>query len=453
MTPLSPKVLKRIQNLWARMMDPSSDKESAAARTALLELLKKNNRTWHDLQKIMAEIEIQRMAAEEAAAAATRAAGWKKGPDGDDLGIPGNNLLGLMLHLIEEYLWVTAEECLTIALWILHTYVFRQFRHTPRLLVISPIEECGKTTVLKVIEQLAHETERYGSVTAATIYHQLEHTPGITLLIDEADNLDLFNDRKMRQIFNYGHETSGADIGRFNNGRPQKYSVSAPLALGTIQELPRPLMSRSIVVNMHRSPKQVKPFYETDRAFIIVREALGRWAARCNLNRNPEMPAGFRGRRADNWRCLVAIADDLGFGYDEVARAAAVALGSDKQYENQHITVLTDIRTVFDMYGADRLSTKAELIPALAGLEDSPWGEWTGLDGTAAPHLLTQGDIGRLLRPFAIRSKTLWPPGRRPGTKSESGYSRQQFEAAWASYCEPSAPPPQESKVRYLPRP
>jgi hypothetical protein len=47
------------------MMDPSSDKESAAARTALLELLNKNGRTWHDLQKIMAEIEMQRMAAEK----------------------------------------------------------------------------------------------------------------------------------------------------------------------------------------------------------------------------------------------------------------------------------------------------------------------------------------------------------------------------------------------------
>jgi hypothetical protein len=99
---------------------------------------------------------------------------------------------------------------------------------------------------------------------------------------------------------------------------------------------------------------------------------------------------------------------------DEAARAAAVALGSDRQYENQHITLVTDIRTVFHRYDKDRLRTKAELIPALAGLEDSPWGEWTGLDGTAAPHMLTQGDIGRLLRPFAIRLKTLWPPGRRP---------------------------------------
>jgi hypothetical protein len=93
---------------------------------------------------------------------------------------------------------------------------------------------------------------------------------------------------------------------------------------------------------------------------------------------------------------------------------------------------------------------KAELIPALAGLEDSPWGEWTALE-VRPRRMLTQGRPR--VTPFAIRSKTLWPPGRRPGTKSESGYSRQQFEAAWASYCEPSATPPQASKFRYLSRP
>ena len=130
-----------------------------------------------------------------------------------------------------------------------------------------------------------------------------------------------------------------------------------------------------------------------------------------------------------------------------------MALSSDRQYENQHITLLTDIRRAFNRYDKDRLRTKAELIPALAGLEDSLWSEWAGLDDTATPHMLTQGDIGRLLRPFAIRSKTLWPPGQRPGTKSESGYSREQFKAAWASYCETTATPPQASKVRYLSRP
>jgi hypothetical protein len=102
---------------------------------------------------------------------------------------------------------------------------------------------------------------------------------------------------------------------------------------------------------MHRSPHRLKPFDETDRAFIIVREAIGKWAARCNLN--PEIPAGFRGRTADNWRCLVAIADDLGFGYAEAARAAAVALGSDRQYENQHITLLTDISGLGNVLGTN----------------------------------------------------------------------------------------------------
>ena len=192
---LSAKDLKRFQDLWARIFDPASaSEEIATARTKLNELLKKNGLTRHDLPKIIAEIERERMAAEEAAAAATRAAGWKNG----DLGIPGNNLLALMLRLIEGYISVTEEERLAISLWVLHTHVFRHFHHTPRLLVISPIEECGKTTVLKVIEQLAYEPARFGGVTAAMIYHQLESTPGITLLIDEADNLDLFNDRKMR---------------------------------------------------------------------------------------------------------------------------------------------------------------------------------------------------------------------------------------------------------------
>jgi Protein of unknown function (DUF3631) len=433
------------------MMDPSSDKESLTARAALIEALRKNGRTWHDLQKIMADIEAEKTAGEAAAAAATRASGWRKGPYGDDLGIPNNDLLALLLRLIEIYVSVTAEERLSIALWILHTYVFRQFRCTPRLLIISPIENCGKTTVLRLIEQLAYEPDRSGSTTAASIYHQLERTPGITLLIDEADNLDLFNDPKMRQVFNYGHEVGGA-IRRFIGGQPQKYGVSAPLALGTIRALPRPLMSRSIAINMHRSPDQLEVFDETDRAFIVTREAIQKWAARCTLSREPEMPAGFHGRTADNWRPLLAIADDLGVEYGEAARAAAVALGSDRQYENPHITLLTDIRTVFEMYKVDRIRTKLELIPALAGLEDSLWGEWTGVDDTTAPHRLTQGDIGRLLRPFRIRSKTLWRPQRNSGTKSESGYYRSQFEAAWASYCQTTSTPPHTNKIIYLPR-
>src|SRR5260370_13343834 len=89
----------------------------------------------------------------------------------------------------------------------------------------------------------------------------------------------------------------------------------------------------------------------------------------------------------------------------------------------RHITLLTDIRTAFNRYDKDRLRTKAELIPALAGLEDSPWGEWAGPDGAAGPPMLTQCGIGRFVPPLASRSKSLGLPGRRPATQLRTGYS------------------------------
>ena len=61
MPKLSAKDLKRLQDLWARIIDPASaSEETATARTKLNELLKKNGLTRHDLPKIMAKIEMQR---------------------------------------------------------------------------------------------------------------------------------------------------------------------------------------------------------------------------------------------------------------------------------------------------------------------------------------------------------------------------------------------------------
>jgi Protein of unknown function (DUF3631) len=420
MVKLSSKVLNKIQNLWARMLDPASaPAEAEKARSAILELLKNHGYAWRDLQKIMADIEIEKAATEAAAAAATRARGWKP-PNGDDLGIPNNDLLGLMLAVMEQYIFVPPEDLMAIALWCLHSHVFFRFPVTPRLLLISPVENCGKTTVLKVLNQLAYEPDMVGNTTAAAIYLLLQERPGTTQLIDEADNQNLVGDSKLRAIFNKGYEHGS--IRRGGGGRSQVFQVGAPLALATIRALPRPLMSRSIAVNMHRSPVELKIFDAADPAWIVVREAIQKWAARCTLSPEPEVPEGFHGRLAANWRPLLSIADDLGFTHGETARSAAMVLGSSRQYENPLTTLLTDIRTVFDMSQASRLVTKTELIPALAGLEDSMWADWAGMDDMGVPHLLTQGDLGRLLgKDLGIRSKTLWPPRRRQDTKSPSG--------------------------------
>ena len=56
--------------------------------------------------------------------------------------------------------------------------------------------------------------------------------------------------------------------------------------------------------------------------------------------------------------------------------------------------------------------------------------------------------MARMLSPFGIRPKTIWPPRRGTRDRSAKGYLRKQFEAAWASYCDGT--PVQHRNVRYL---
>jgi hypothetical protein len=43
--------------------------------------------------------------------------------------------------------------------------------------------------------------------------------------------------------------------------------------------------------------------------------------------------------------------------------------------------------------------------------------------------------LARLLRPFGIKPRTLWPPQRTGGSRSARGYFRADFEAVLSAYC------------------
>jgi len=81
-----------------------------------------------------------RMAADEAARGSEQGRrSWKKGPVHLTIGNPATTS-GLMLTLIEEYIWVSAEERLSnrrFGIW--HTYTSADSAHARGLLVIRPI--------------------------------------------------------------------------------------------------------------------------------------------------------------------------------------------------------------------------------------------------------------------------------------------------------------------------
>jgi hypothetical protein len=140
---------------------------------------------------------------------------------------------------------------------------------------------------------------------------------------------------------------------------------------------------------------------------------------------------GLRNRPADNWRPLIAIADACGDAWGELAREAAVALSRQRPDEDPGITLLSDIRDIFNRRRSDRLPS-AIMVDELVGIEGGLWAEWRGIRDDRQPRRLSQGELAHLLAPFGIRPRSIWAA---PRTKSAKGYTREQFEPAWGAYC------------------
>ena len=409
---------RRIRKLHAKLDSASSQSERETALKKIHELLNQYGRTWNDIAEILAAID----AVDHANTSAPQQAPTEE-PES------GINVLDLVIRLVETHIAITPAECMAVALWILHTYVFDRFRFTPRLAAVSPVRGAGKSTLMALIEQLVAEPHKSDDISPAAVYHQVDSNPHTCFIIDEGDNADLPRSNKLRAVFNSGHERSGA-VTRFMGAWSQRYSTFAPLAIAAIGILPLPLLHRSILINMQRRPPEIE--IETLNVdgpeFSASRELIQRWASTCRLDLKPEIPAELSNRPADNWRVLLAIADNLGHGTK--ARSAALELNANRPDEDVSVVLLGDIRAVFLNCVVDRI-TSEELIKELPVVNDL-WADWRD---DRPGRKLTQGDLARLLRPFRIRSKSIWPIERTPNSRSRKGYTFDQFESAWRSYC------------------
>lgn len=442
MTLPPPKICKRIRQLFRLMASPNAN-EAANARDKLIKLLAKHALSWNDIPTIVAAADADDGIKPAAPGDATSNAGTAAPTDR-----PAVNVLALVLRLIELHVANTPEDRMAAALWALHSYVFDLYPVTPRLALLSPVRGCGKTTLLILLELLVANPHRTDNITAAAVYHLLALSPR-TLLVDEGDNLGLLHNGILRAVFNSNRR--GGSIDRFVGGRSRKFFTFAPLAVAAIGMLPLPLLHRSIVINMQRaSGPALKLLDEADPKFSLAREQIKLWVKTCVLAREPEMPPELINRGGDNWRPLLAIADSLGFG--EEARAAAIALSADRPDEDPGVVLLADVRTVFLTKGVDRISS-ADLVEALLNLDDGRWMDFRGPNDDRPPRKLNQPGLARMLRPFGIRPRTVWPAQRQAGSKSFRGYLQSQLEPLWAAYCPPADTPTQSGKIIHLPRP
>ena len=402
------KLARTLLKLYRLMRGTSHEHERKSAENKIKKLLAGNGYTWNDLQELLD-------LGEKLEAGAGGGAEFK---------IP--NTFDLVYHLLERHIVTKPHYLVAISLWAMHTHVYRQFNVTPRLAVLSPIKNCGKTTVIDILKWLVWNNARISDTTVASLFH---FEGKFTLLLDEGDNLEIT--KSMRTFLNDSYKIDG-QFSRFNPKTRQTdmYPVFGPVALAGIGVFPPTVMSRSIIIHMHRNSPDEKytRFDQTNvgqiQHLIVAKNMIAEWARKVRLNPEPDIPPMRIARDADNWRVLLSIADSLDRG--DIARDAAIKIIGEYQPPEIEILLLWDIRTVFDVERARILPGKI-LVDKLRTLEDAEhdWGE------------LTQAKMGHMLNMFQIRPRknTWWPEGvHRSEQQNLKCYFRLDFEEMWERY-------------------
>lgn len=303
-------------------------------------------------------------------------------------------------------------------LWIAHTWRMDAWESTPRIAFLSPEPGSGKTRALELTELLVPRPVLAVNCTSAFLFRRVADPAGLpTILYDEIDTL--FGPRArsenedVRGLLNAGHR-KGAVAGRcVVKGRrieTEELPAYSAVALAGLDDLPDTLMSRSVVVRMRpRAPDEpIEPFRrrECQAEAETIREALDAFTQGIPSDTWPPMPPGLADRNADVWEALLAVADAAGGAWPARAREAAVTLVtlSMRDPHSLGVRLLADLRTVFA--DRDHMLT-AQLLPALAGLDESPGATYAASRSTLAAWPVASASTG--WRP------TQSAPARSPG--------------------------------------
>jgi putative DNA primase/helicase len=349
--------------------------------------------------------------------------------------IDGETMADAIAEIIRRAVVLAPEAADAVTLWVILAHVHDAARFSPVLGIVSPSPECGKTTLLSTVGLMVPKPLWANNITAAAVFRSVEQWQPC-LLIDEADSF-LSENEELRGVLNSGHNRDAAFVIRTvgDDHEPRQFGTWAPKAIALIGKLPPTLISRAILIELRRLGvnETITPLDDLrDHALTLGRHC-ARWA-RDHIDEirkaKPQMPAVLRGRRADNWKTMIAIANVIGGEWPERARGAAMALSGGRREESAGIELLADIKAVFDTRQIDRLTSK-DLVEALGAMEDRPWPEWS----RGKP--LTARQLARLLEPFKIKPKVI-----RQAHGTPRGYELGAFADVFARYVIPDPPSP-----------
>lgn len=348
--------------------------------------------------------------------------------------IVGAELLDAAHKFISRFVNFPAGYCAdAVALWAAHAHMAAHFHTTPRLALLSPEPETGKTRALEVLDVLTPNSMLILSPSVAAIFRKLAQEQ-VTLLFDEVDTIFTRRGKDdqnedLRALLNAGYRR-GASIPRCVGPKHdvQDFPVFAAVALAGIGDLPDTVMTRSIIIRMkRRAPHERIEQYRIrihEQEGHELRDQLAQWAKCVGPAAGaawPSLPEGVVDRRAEAWEPLIAIADLAGGEWPERARVAAVAdvAAHRERAPSLGIRLLSDLQQLFR--DRDAVSTQ-EILAGLIGMDEAPWGDLRG-------KALDSRGLAMRLKHYGVSSKTV-----RIGTATPKGYTRGDLHDAWERY-------------------
>jgi 5S rRNA maturation endonuclease (ribonuclease M5) len=361
-------------------------------------------------------------------------------------------LLDEVVVLIVRYVaFPVPEACTAVALWAAHCHVVNAFESTPRLVLISPEKQSGKTRTLEVLEVITPNPRHGVNLTAAALFRAVA-VEQPTLLFDEADTF--FGSRaseheELRGLVNAGHRKGAMAyrcVGDPKNMEVRAFPAFCAVALAAIGDLPDTIIDRAVVIKMRRrAPNEtVQPFRQrvASKEGTVLRDRLAAWAAQAAdtlADAWPAIPEGLADRASDVWEPLLAIADMAGGDWPVRAREAALKLNDDRMAADVSLglRLLSDLRNLIVVeQKTDRLFTDT-ILDHLNGLEESPWGNLRGKP-------LDSRGLARRLKRYDVIPKQI-----RIGDETKKGYTLDDLADAFARYL-PPLPTPEEGNKRNM---
>lgn len=353
----------------------------------------------------------------------------------------GNELVKAVEGWLARYLTITPEQRITLALWVLHTWVYDRLSRTTPYVEITGVSGSGKTTIMEAAALLSR-----GSIVLNTIRTMFmcryisEHEGRVSLFVDEAERLSSSSFGDQRSMLASGYRRGGEHGVTVGKGTVT-FGVFCPKMFTSVKTLTPVLHNRCIPIWAAPGKPEASLSRETERAEATAAELIQHFKAiMANTPRFASVEADWLSSERDQeiWAPLVSLAHTLGCDGVTLDRltAASVDLSALRGIERRMDAKVEDANARERSYAVLLISDVCKviedgetavfsrvLVDRLRILPAAPWRSYqqTGL---------TELTLAQLLGAFGLESSTVQVGKGRKGRQQAKGYKVSELRAA-----------------------